>query len=157
MKRILVITGALLVLLNVNSQAQGKLASLPATNRPYETIEANNELTLKGLLNRKVLESDTTFKWFKNNYALGTTDASAVQSFQKNKDRFHVIIFGGTWCEDTQNLLPVFYLLPGLLITFPNMILMLQPIRRHGQQWRPACMRHLVVKMNCTSVRRFLP
>ncbi len=109
MKRILVITGALLVLLNVNSQAQGKLASLPATNRPYETIEANNELTLKGLLNRKVLESDTTFKWFKNNYALGTTDASAVQSFQKNKDRFHVIIFGGTWCEDTQNLLPVFY------------------------------------------------
>ena len=107
MKKILVVTTALFVLFNCKAQSQNML---PASgNQPYETIKANNETTLKGLLNRNILESDTTFKWFKNNYALGMADASAVTAFQKNKDKIHVIIFGGTWCEDTQNLLPVFY------------------------------------------------
>ena len=107
MKKILVVTSALFMMFTGKAQNEG--ASTPVTNQPYETINKNNEITLKGLLNRKVLESDTTFKWFKNNYALGMADASAVQAFQQKKDKFHVIIFGGTWCEDTQNLLPVFY------------------------------------------------
>lgn len=107
MKKILVVTSALFMMFTGKAQNEG--ASTPVTNKPYETINKNNEITLKGLLNRKVLESDTTFKWFKNNYALGMADASAVQAFQQKKDKFHVIIFGGTWCEDTQNLLPVFY------------------------------------------------
>ena len=34
---------------------------------------------------------------------------SAIQAFQQKKDKIHIVIFGGTWCEDTQNLLPVFY------------------------------------------------
>ena len=107
MKKILVVTSALFVLFSGKAQSQSVSTSI--SNKPYETINANNEITLKGLLNRKVLESDTTFKWFKNNYALGMADASAVQAFQQKKDKIHVIIFGGTWCEDTQNLLPVFY------------------------------------------------
>src|SRR3954453_9359674 len=107
MKRILVVTSALLVMFSCKAQKQAALAS--AANNPYETIKGNNEITLKGLLSRKVIESDTTFKWFKNNYALGMADVSAVQAFQQKKDKFHVVIFGGTWCEDTQNLLPVFY------------------------------------------------
>jgi thiol-disulfide isomerase/thioredoxin len=107
MKKIIVVTSALFVLFSGKAQSQS--ASTPMSNKPYETINAINEITLKGLLSRKVLESDTTFKWFKNNYALGMADASAVQAFQQRKDKIHVVIFGGTWCEDTQNLLPVFY------------------------------------------------
>src|SRR5438105_210627 len=103
MRKIIVVTGALFVL--IIGKAQGQAASMAVTNKPYETIKANNEITLKGLLSRKVLESDTTFKWFKNNYALGMADASAVQAFQQKKDKIHIVIFGGTWCEDTQNLL----------------------------------------------------
>src|SRR5688572_29759866 len=107
MKGILVATSVLFILFS--SKAQQQAASAPATNVPYETIKGNNEVILKGLLSRKVIESDTTFKWFKDNYALGMADASAVLAFQQRKDKFHVVIFGGTWCEDTQNLLPVFY------------------------------------------------
>lgn len=107
MKKILIITIALFAI--ASCEAQQQTAPATAGNVPYETINGNNEVTLKGLLSRKIIESDTTFKWFKNNYALGTADASAVQAFQQQKDKFHVIIFGGTWCEDTQNLLPVFY------------------------------------------------
>ena len=76
---------------------------------PYETIKSSDEKTLKGLLSRAVIEKDTAFKWFTSNYALGSADANAVSAFQQNKAKFHMIIFGGTWCHDTQNLLPVFY------------------------------------------------
>lgn len=64
---------------------------------------------LKGLLHRADIESDTSFKWFKDNMKFGSADAGAVAAFQKNAAKFQIIIFGGTWCEDTQNLLPVFY------------------------------------------------
>ena len=92
----------------LSCKAQQTTAS-PVTNVPYETIKANNEITLKGLLSRKIIEGDSAFTWFKENYALGMADAAAVEAFQKNKDKIHIIIFGGTWCEDTHNLLPVFY------------------------------------------------
>ena len=77
--------------------------------QPYTITVSPKEKILKGLLNRSVIESDTTFKWFKDNYKLGRADASAVEAFKKNGSSIHMIVFGGTWCEDTQNLLPQFY------------------------------------------------
>jgi len=71
--------------------------------------EKNGSKVLKGLLNRSDIESDTSFKWFKENMKLGQADASAVAAFQKNASKFQMVVFGGTWCDDTQNLLPVFY------------------------------------------------
>ncbi len=64
---------------------------------------------LKGLLTRADIENDTSFKWFKENMKLGQADAAAVSAFQKNGSKFQMVVFGGTWCDDTQNLLPVFY------------------------------------------------
>ncbi len=64
---------------------------------------------LKGLLIRADIETDTSFKWFKENMKLGEADAGAVAAFQKNGSKFQMVVFGGTWCDDTQNLLPVFY------------------------------------------------
>ena len=39
----------------------------------------------------------------------GKPDESAVTTFQQHKADFKIVVFGGTWCEDTQNLLPKFY------------------------------------------------
>lgn len=108
MNKILLVTCVCFVLIS-SCKAQQQAAPAPANHVPYETIKANNEVTLKGLLNRSVIEKDTTFHWFKDNYALGMSDASAIEAFHQKKDKFHVVIFGGTWCEDTQILLPVFY------------------------------------------------
>lgn len=106
MKKI-VISVAAMILLSCHTQRQ--MATAPQAAMPYETIKSKDEKTLKGLLSRSVIESDTAFKWFKANYALGFADADAVSAFKKNGNQFQVIIFGGTWCHDTQNLLPVFY------------------------------------------------
>ncbi|MGN6355769.1 MAG: thioredoxin family protein, partial [Parafilimonas sp.] len=64
---------------------------------------------LKGLLSRSDIESDTSFAWFQKNYKLGRPDAKAVAAFKQHAGDFKMLIFAGTWCPDTQNLLPEFY------------------------------------------------
>ena len=80
-----------------------------AVARNYETIYNGKEKILKGLLQRSDIEDDTTFAWFKQNYGLGMANATAVEAFRKNGSKFQMVVFGGTWSEDTQNLLPQFY------------------------------------------------
>ena len=75
----------------------------------YETIMDGTTKIERGLLKRSDIESDTSFKWFQQNYNLGTADASAIDAFQKNRDSFKIVVFFGTWCEDSQNLVPAFY------------------------------------------------
>lgn len=93
---------------NTQKQALTAIATTPKFE-PYETLMDGGAKVLKGLLNRQIIEGDTTYKWFKQNYALGAADASAVDAFTKNGSKFQMVVFGGTWCEDTQNLLPAFY------------------------------------------------
>ena len=79
----------------------------------FTTIDAvynnTNEKTLQGIINRKIIEADTTFKWFSTNFKYAQPDAAAIETFNLKKNKFKMIVFGGTWCEDTQNLLPMFY------------------------------------------------
>lgn len=78
-------------------------------SHPYEVIYNGHEKILKGLLKRSDIESDTSFKWFQEHYKLGKINSEATEAFKKNGSKFNIVIFGGTWCEDTQNLLPVFF------------------------------------------------
>lgn len=75
----------------------------------YTTTIDNGDKVLNGYINRSIVENDTAFAWFKNNMKWGQADAAAIETFTKNKDKFTMIVFGGTWCSDTQNLWPVFY------------------------------------------------
>lgn len=78
--------------------------------KTFNTVhESKNEKVLQGIISREIIEADTTFKWFPTNYKYAQPDANAVEIFKNNKSKFKLIVFGGTWCEDTQNLLPLFY------------------------------------------------
>jgi thiol-disulfide isomerase/thioredoxin len=77
--------------------------------RTYEVTHDAESKILKGYIDRTAIESDTSFKWFKENMKWGNADAAAVQALQANGGNVHFVVFGGTWCHDTQNLLPVFY------------------------------------------------
>ncbi len=104
MKHVMILIACVMV--TVLCFAQTKSAD---SVQPYTITISPKEKILKGLLNRQIIESDSAFKWFKDNYKLGRVDAPAVEAFKKNGRSIHMIIFGGTWCEDTQNLLPQFY------------------------------------------------
>jgi thiol-disulfide isomerase/thioredoxin len=75
----------------------------------YQVLQYEGKKMLKGIINRSQIESDTAFAWFKDNMQYGQPDAAAVTAFQQHKAHFTMIVFGGTWCEDTQNLLPRFF------------------------------------------------
>jgi thiol-disulfide isomerase/thioredoxin len=92
------------------------IATLSACNAAKKTTSTAGNYTvlneggkvLKGYINRSLIENDPEFSWFKQNIQ-GQADALAVNAFQTNASKFKMIVFGGTWCGDTQNLLPVFY------------------------------------------------
>jgi len=92
------------------------IVALAACNTTHQTQKTEFTLipdtkakVLKGIINRSVLENDTSFAWFTENMKWGQADTSAVTAFRRHAKDFTVIVFGGTWCEDTHNLWPVFY------------------------------------------------
>ena len=64
---------------------------------------------INGVFSRTLLETDSSFKWFKANMQWGIPDAETVKLFKEKKDAFALVVFVGTWCHDTQNILPKFY------------------------------------------------
>ena len=83
--------------------------SIAQSNFFETSTEKDGTKILKGLLQRSDIEQDPSFRWFSQNMKLGQVNAAAVTAFQKNAVKFHVIVFAGTWCEDTHNVLPSFY------------------------------------------------
>ncbi len=75
----------------------------------YTTTLNGHEKILQGVINRSLIESDTSFPWFANNYEYAQPAVTAIEIFKNKKNQFSLMVFGGTWCEDTQNLLPLFY------------------------------------------------
>ena len=78
--------------------------------QPKYTVVADTEtVVMKGVLTRNILEKEKAFTWMTENRKYGSADAGAVKIFSQQKNLFTVLIFGGTWCHDSQNILPVFY------------------------------------------------
>lgn len=78
----------------------------------YETIsERPNEKSLKGIISREILESDTAFQWYKANYKAYAPYGDAVDGLKKYADSIQVLTFMGTWCEDSQFIIPRLYAL----------------------------------------------
>jgi len=66
---------------------------------------------LKGVVKREVLENDTAFGWFHQNQTGYTPNTDAVSLLRAKGSSPHFLVLGGTWCGDTQALLPKFFLL----------------------------------------------
>ncbi|HVF80864.1 MAG TPA: thioredoxin family protein [Flavisolibacter sp.] len=71
--------------------------------------EAGGTKIIKGFILKKELVADTAFSWYAQNAKGYTPAADAVQQYTTNKDSINLIIFAGTWCGDTKNLLPKFF------------------------------------------------
>ncbi|MEO7306537.1 MAG: thioredoxin family protein [Ferruginibacter sp.] len=63
----------------------------------------------KGLVNKYMIQNDTAFKWFVQNQAGYRPDTATLNAFERAKGKYQFVVFGGTWCEDTQFILPKFF------------------------------------------------
>jgi thiol-disulfide isomerase/thioredoxin len=73
------------------------------------SYEKDGTKVLKGFVTGQQLGTDTSFKWFGENQKGYTPYAAALQAVQGAKSNVHYLVFGGTWCHDTQFILPKFY------------------------------------------------
>ncbi len=87
------------------------LGFLSRAQKGYEVSSDGTNKILKGLISRDMLENDTAFKWFHANQTGYTPDVETVSVLKAKGSQVQFVVFGGTWCEDTQALLPKFFLL----------------------------------------------
>ena len=77
-----------------------------AQNQFEVLVEKPNEKTLKGIISREILQSDTSFHWYAENQKGYAPNASAVSGLKKQADSIQLLTFMGTWCEDSQFIIP---------------------------------------------------
>ncbi|HEV7783205.1 MAG TPA: thioredoxin family protein [Chitinophagaceae bacterium] len=85
--------------------------TLFAQNQYEVLVERPNEKTFKGIISRNVLLKDTSFKWYAENLKNYTPNAAALEGLKKQKDSIQLLVFMGTWCEDSHAVIPKFYAL----------------------------------------------
>ena len=92
------------------SLAIAATASITAMAQAPETIiEKDGTKVIRGFISQAELASDSTFGWYSATYKATKPMGATVQAFQKGKDSVHILAFGGTWCDDTKQILPKFY------------------------------------------------
>jgi thiol-disulfide isomerase/thioredoxin len=91
--------------LNILAQVQYEISKDP---------EHPEVKVLKGVISKSLIENDTAFSWYKSSQTFYSPDSAVLNSFKKAKDSLAFVIFGGTWCDDTQYILPKFFKLQEL-------------------------------------------
>ncbi|MEP7254084.1 MAG: thioredoxin family protein [Ginsengibacter sp.] len=80
----------------------------------YEVLKDSvqpGEKILKGIITKSDLENDPVYsKWYAESQKIyPVPNEAAVKGMELNKNNVNIVIFGGTWCEDTHFVLPKFF------------------------------------------------
>jgi len=73
------------------------------------SVDPHGQKILTGRISPAILESDSSFQWYKKNYDSFTPDSASVAFLSSAAKNIHFIVFGGTWCGDTKRELPKFF------------------------------------------------
>lgn len=92
-----------LILLSLLANAQSPYVS-------YEDSTHKGTLILNGLISKYILINDEKdFKWYINSHNGYSATPTVLNAMEGAKGKYQFLVFGGTWCEDTQFILPKFF------------------------------------------------
>lgn len=86
----------------LQSSAQNQFLVYPDTAHAGQKV-------YKGIISKEILLKDTSFKWYADNQKYYTPMVTAVDAVKLNKDSIELIVFMGTWCEDSHFIIPRLY------------------------------------------------
>ena len=92
------------LLVTVSALAQSPYLVAPDPQNPKAHI-------LNGIITKYALINDTTFKWYgssQNSYTPSAENKTALAN-AATAGNLKLVIFGGTWCEDSHFILPKFF------------------------------------------------
>jgi thiol-disulfide isomerase/thioredoxin len=84
------------------------LASCSPKNMPMAVTDKDGSKILVGTAVRASLE-EPAFPWFKKGYDAYKPAPVPMKLIKSLGPTLHIEVFGGTWCDDTHELLPKFY------------------------------------------------
>ena len=87
---------------SICTKAQTPYTSTPDSTQPAVTI-------LNGIISKYALQNNPAFTWYSSNQSSYAPAIEIVNAMEKAKDSVQFVVFGGTWCEDTQFILPKFF------------------------------------------------
>ena len=93
---------AVLLFVNLHSFAQSQYEISKDEKHPEQHI-------LRGIINKYFIENDTSYKWYNTSKGYYNPDTATLNAFERAKGKVQFIVFAGTWCEDTQFILPKFF------------------------------------------------
>jgi thiol-disulfide isomerase/thioredoxin len=77
---------------------------------PYTSSRDDKQvIILNGIISKYILQNDPVFNWYASSQASYTPSMELVNAFEAAKGKVSFVIFGGTWCDDTQFILPKFF------------------------------------------------
>lgn len=110
MKRSVTFIFAILFAVTAFSQSPDS-TKIPAGGQYEVLVERPNEKSLKGIISREILQTDTSFTWYAANLKGYVPHASALEGLKTNRDSVQLLVFMGTWCDDSHFIIPKFYAL----------------------------------------------
>ncbi len=79
---------------------------------PYTTMpdaKHKNGLIYNGIITKYALINQPAFNWYGSSQSIYNPPANVLSAMKDAKDKVKYLLFGGTWCEDTQFVLPKFF------------------------------------------------
>jgi len=64
---------------------------------------------LKGLISKDLIKNDPAFSWYNGSQSIYYPDSTTVSAFKDADTALRFVVFGGTWCDDSQFILPKFF------------------------------------------------
>lgn len=87
-------------------------ANIANAQKTFEILKdsVTGQKMLKGMIQKEDIASEPEYGWYEESQRIySKPNAEAVEALKNNKDKIYLVIFGGTWCEDTHFVLPKFF------------------------------------------------
>ena len=84
------------------------LSSTAGAQKAYSTSkdEETGAVIFKGPITMADLQEELSFNWMKKGEAAYQPDSTAIKYLQKELPAYTIVVLMGTWCDDSQNLIP---------------------------------------------------
>jgi thiol-disulfide isomerase/thioredoxin len=91
-----------LISLSLSTQAQSHYTVHPDQKAP-------GSFYLLGIINKYRIENDSAYTWYNSSRSSFVPNSKLLNAMESAKAKYKILLFGGTWCEDTQFILPKFF------------------------------------------------
>lgn len=97
--------------LSLHAAAQATRMDDKTLHTGYDVLKdsENEQVVYKGQISFADIQAGKTFDWFRDGEKEYKPDAAAVNYLRQNLGDYELVVFLGTWCDDSHNIIPKLY------------------------------------------------